>query len=93
MAESVIQKDFSATSSVSDLNSCDALGFYMFDASTNNRPSSYGICFTISTSKPKDIGDGWVFQMAFDTGTAQKIYLRQRINNGSWTNWTSITLT
>lgn len=76
-----------------DLNNCDYAGTYMFNSSASNRPSgvNYGVCFTIATSEPQNTGVGWVFQLAFGTSDSTKMFMRSRINNGTWSAWKSIT--
>ena len=82
-----------ASVTATDLNDCQYAGAYMFNNSCSNKPSgaNYGVCFTIATSQPDNNGIGWVCQIAFGTADATKLYMRTRINNGTWSEWKSIT--
>ena len=88
-----------AGSVATDLNNYDYLGLYFFDNTTANTPpssSSYGLCLTLSSNEPKNVGIGWVCQIAFDARWSSgipnnKLFIRKRINNNSWTPWSTIT--
>lgn len=76
---------------IGDLNNADYAGAHLFNSATQNTPATYGICFTIATTEPTSDGVGWVFQLAFATSYATKMFMRSRINNGTWSAWKSIT--
>lgn len=93
MASGIIQHTISAPwDFVSDLDTCDNLGIYMYKTDTLHIPASAtnGVCITIAPVDPKATGRGWVAQFAYEANTLYKVYMRKRINNGSWTAWTQI---
>ena len=78
---------FSAESKVTDFNTTTNSGIYYWAADAANRPGTeYGVLLV----NKYDGGDStlWVNQIAY--GTNNKIYFRQNINSGSWTEWKAV---
>ena len=90
--ESIEQKlsdIFSAGNEVTDFNTTTNSGIYYWLGSSANKPGTdYGVLLV----NKYDGGDGtsnlWVNQIAY--GTNNKIYFRQNINNGNWTEWKAV---
>ena len=81
---------FSAENKVTDFNTTTNSGIYYWVNDAANRPSDYGVLLV----NKYDDGLGrsiWVNQVAY--GTNNKIYFRQNINSGSWTEWETIAFT
>ena len=80
---------FSAESKVTDFNTTTNSGIYYWVTDAANRPSDYGV---LLVNKYDNGGDGttglWVNQVAY--GTNNKIYFRQNINSGNWTEWKAV---
>ena len=80
---------FSAGNEVTDFNATTDSGIYYWLGSSANKPGTdYGVLLV----NKYDGGDGtsnlWVNQIAY--GTNNKIYFRQNINSGNWTEWKAI---
>ena len=78
---------FSAESKVTDFNATTNSGIYYWAADAANKPGTdYGVLLV----NKYDGGDGtlWVNQIAY--GTNNKIYFRQNINSGNWTEWKAV---
>ena len=80
---------FSAENKVTDFNATTDSGIYYWLGSSANKPGTdYGVLLV----NKYDGGDGtsnlWVNQIAY--GTNNKIYFRQNINSGNWTEWKAI---
>ena len=80
---------FSADNEVTDFNTTTNSGIYYWLGSSANKPGTdYGVLLV----NKYDGGDGtsnlWVNQIAY--GTNNKIYFRQNINNGNWTEWKAV---
>ena len=80
---------FSAGNEVTDFNTTTNSGIYYWLGSSANKPGTdYGVLLV----NKYDGGDGtsnlWVNQIAY--GTNNKIYFRQNINNGNWTEWKAV---
>ena len=79
---------FSAENLVTDFNTTTDSGIYYWITDAANRPSDYGVLLV----NKYDSGDGtsnlWVNQIAY--GTNNKIYFRQNINSGNWTEWKAV---
>ena len=89
--ESIEQKlsdIFSAENLVTDFNTTTDSGIYYWLTDAANRPTDYGVLLV----NKYDGGDGtsnlWVNQIAY--GTNNKIYFRQNINSGNWTDWKAV---
>ena len=93
--ESIEQKlsdIFSADNEVTDFNTTTDSGIYYWLSSSANKPGTdYGVLLV----NKYDSGDGtsnlWINQIAY--GTNSKIYFRQNINSGSWTEWKAVAFT
>ena len=79
---------FSAESKVTDFNTTTNSGIYYWVTDAANRPGTdYGVLLV----NKYDRGDNnsiWVNQVAY--GTNNKIYFRQNINSGNWTEWKAV---
>ena len=87
--ESIEQKlsdIFSAENKVTDFNTTTNSGLYYWVTDAANRPSDYGVLLV----NKHDGGSGsiWINQIAY--GTNNKIYFRQNINSGNWTDWKAV---
>ena len=80
---------FSAGNEVTDFNTTTNSGIYYWLGSSANKPGTdYGVLLV----NKYDGGDGtsnlWINQVAY--GTNNKIYFRQNINSGNWTDWKTV---
>ena len=77
---------FSADNEVTDFNTTTNSGIYYWLGSSANKPGTdYGVLLV----NKYDGGTGsWINQIAY--GTNNKIYFRQNINSGNWTEWKAI---
>ena len=77
---------FSAENKVTDFNTTTDSGIYYWVTDAANRPTDYGVLLV----NKYDGGSGslWVNQVAY--GTNNKIYFRQNINSGNWTEWKAV---
>lgn len=78
---------FSAENKVTDFNTTTNSGVYYWITDAVNKPGTdYGVLLV----NKYDSGDGtlWVNQVAY--GTNNKIYFRQNINSGNWTEWKAV---
>ena len=87
--ESIEQKlsdIFSAENKVTDFNTTTNSGIYYWVTDAANKPTDYGVLLV----NKYDGGSGsiWVNQIAY--GTNNKIYFRQNINSGNWTEWKAV---
>ena len=87
--EQKLSNIFSAGNEVTDFNTTTNSGIYYWLGSSANKPGTdYGVLLV----NKYDGGDGtsnlWVNQIAY--GTNNKIYFRQNINNGNWTDWKAV---
>ena len=80
---------FSAENKVTDFNTTTNSGVYYWAADTANKPGTdYGV---LLVNKYDDGGTTiWVNQIAY--GTNSKIYFRQNINSGNWTDWKNVAI-
>ena len=79
---------FSAESKVTDFNTTTNSGIYYWAADAANKP---GIDYGVLLVNKHDGGSStsiWVNQIAY--GTNNKIYFRQNINSGGWTEWKAV---
>ena len=78
---------FSAENKVTDFNTTTDSGIYYWKADSMYRPGTgYGV---LLVNKYDDGSESnWVNQVAY--GINNKIYFRQNINNGNWTDWKTI---
>ena len=87
--EQKLSNIFSADNEVTDFNTTTNSGIYYWLGSSANKPGTdYGVLLV----NKYDGGDGtsnlWVNQIAY--GTNNKIYFRQNINSGNWTEWKAV---
>ena len=77
---------FSAENKVTDFNTTTDSGIYYWLDDAANRPTDYGVLLV----NKYDSGSTslWVNQVAY--GTNKKIYFRQNINSGNWTEWKAV---
>ena len=78
---------FSAENKVTDFNATTNSGIYYWVTDAANRPTDYGVLLV----NKHDGGSStsiWVNQVAY--GTNNKIYFRQNINSGGWTEWKAV---
>ena len=78
---------FSAENKVTDFNTTTNSGiYYWLDDAANKPGTDYGVLLV----NKYDSGSGgiWVNQIAY--GTNNKIYFRQNINSGNWTEWKAV---
>ena len=77
---------FSAENKVTDFNATTNSGIYYWSTDAANRPTDYGVLLV----NKYDSGSGgiWVNQIAYST--YNKIYFRQNINSGNWTEWKAV---
>ena len=87
--EKKLSEIFSAENKVTDFNTTTNSGIYYWTTDAANKPSDYGV---LLVNKYDNGGDGttglWVNQIAY--GTNNKIYFRQNINSGNWTEWKAV---
>ena len=77
---------FSAENKVTDFNATTNSGIYYWITDAANRPTNYGVLLV--NKYDSGSGSNWVNQIAY--GTNNKIYFRQNINSGNWTEWKAI---
>lgn len=73
------------TTGASDLDDLYETGMYSYSPSTSNRPSDYGVVYTLG--REQEANKFWVYQIALDAGGG--IYRRQCINDLSLNSWTA----
>ena len=80
---------FSAESKVTDFNTTTNSGIYYWAADTANKPGTdYGVLLVNKYDGGDSTTSLWVNQVAY--GTNNKIYFRQNINSGNWTEWKAV---
>ena len=86
--EQKLSEIFSAENKVTDFNTTTNSGiYYWLDDAANKPGTDYGVLLV----NKYDRGDNnsiWVNQVAY--GTNNKIYFRQNINSGNWTEWKAV---
>ena len=81
---------FSAENKVTDFNTTTGSGIYYWVTDAANRPTDYGVLLV----NKHDGGSStsiWINQVAY--GANNKIYFRQNINSGNWTEWKAVAFT
>lgn len=89
--ESIEQKladIFSAENKVTDFNATTNSGIYYWATDAANRPSDYGVLLVNKYDGGDSASNLWINQIAY--GTNSKIYFRQNISSGSWTDWKAV---
>lgn len=73
--------------SVTDFNTLTGNGLYSWATTAENRPATYGTVFQFGNNNSLTPGSSnhWINQFAW--GTGDRIFVRQIINTGSWTEW------
>ena len=79
---------FSAENKVTDFNTTTDSGIYYWVEDAANKPTNYGVLLVNKYDGGDSASNLWVNQIAY--GTNNKIYFRQNINNGSWTEWKAV---
>ena len=79
---------FSAENKVTDFNTTTDSGIYYWVTDAANRPSDYGVLLVNKYDGGNNTSSLWINQVAY--GTNSKIYFRQNINSGSWTEWKAV---
>lgn len=79
--EQQLSNIFTAENKVTDFNTTTNSGIYYWSNDSANRPSDYGVLLVNKYST-------WINQTAY--GTNGRIYFRQNINSGNWTEWKAI---
>ena len=77
---------FSAENKVTDFNTTKDSGIYYWVTDAANRPTDYGVLLVNKYANGSE--SLWVNQIAY--GTNNKIYFRQNINSGNWTDWKTV---
>ena len=77
---------FSAENKVTDFNTTTNSGIYYWLTDAANRPTDYGVLLVNKYANGSE--SNWVNQIAY--GTNNKIYFRQNINGGNWTEWKTV---
>ena len=78
---------FSAENKVTDFNTTTNSGIYYWVTDAANRPTDYGVLL-VNKYDGGSTTSLWVNQIAY--GTNNKIYFRQNINSGNWTEWKAV---
>lgn len=89
--ESIEQKltdIFSAENKVTDFNTTTDSGIYYWLNDAANRPGTDNGVLLVNKYDGGSTTSLWVNQIAY--GTNGKIYFRQNINSGSWTEWKAV---
>ena len=79
---------FSAKNKVTDLNTTTDSGIYYWAVNAANRPTYYGVLLVNKLDGGSSTSSLWINQIAY--GTDSKIYFRQNINSGGWTDWKAV---
>lgn len=77
---------FSAENKVTDFNATTGSGIYYWVDDAANRPTDYGVLLV--NKYDGGYSSIWINQIAY--GTNGKIYFRQNINSGNWTEWKAV---
>lgn len=89
--EQKLSEIFSAENKVTDFNTTTNSGIYYWVTDAANRPSDNGVLLVNKYDGGDSAGNLWVNQVAY--GTNNKIYFRQNINSGNWTEWKAVAFT
>ena len=80
---------FSAENKVTDFNATTDSGVYYWVNDAANRPTDNGVLLVNKYDNGAGDNTGlWINQVAY--GTNNKIYFRQNINSGNWTEWKAV---
>ena len=87
--EQKLSEIFSADNEVTDFNTTTNSGIYYWLGSSANKPSTnYGVLLVNKYDSRDGTSNLWINQIAY--GTNNKIYFRQNINSGNWTEWKAV---
>ena len=87
--EQKLSEIFSAESKVTDFNTTTTSGIYYWAIDSANKPSTdYGVLLVNKYDSGDSTTGLWINQVAY--GTNNKIYFRQNINSGGWTEWKAV---
>lgn len=92
--ESIEQKltdIFSAENKVTDFNTTTASGIYYWLNDAANKPGTDNGVLLVNKYDGGSTTSLWINQIAY--GTNGKIYFRQNINSGNWTEWKAVAFT
>ena len=78
---------FSAENKVTDFNTTTNSGIYYWLVDAANKPANYGVLLVNKYDDGQN-NSIWINQIAY--GTNNKIYFRQNINSGNWTEWKAV---
>ena len=78
---------FSAENKVTDFNTTTNSGIYYWATDAANRPTDYGVLL-VNKHDGGSSSSLWINQIAY--GANNKIYFRQNINSGNWTEWKAV---
>lgn len=78
---------FSAENKVTDFNATTNSGIYYWVEDAANKPANYGVLLVNKYDDGQN-SSIWINQIAY--GTNNKIYFRQNINSGNWTEWKAV---
>lgn len=79
---------FSAENKVTDFNTTTASGIYYWLNDAANRPGTDNGVLLVNKYDGGSTTSLWINQIAY--GTNSKIYFRQNINSGNWTEWKAV---
>lgn len=80
---------FSAENRITDFNTTTNSGIYYWAEDAANKPGTdYGVLLVNKLDGGDSATNLWINQIAY--GTNGKIYFRQNINSGSWTEWKAV---
>ena len=79
---------FSAENKVTDFNTTTNSGIYYWITDAANRPTDYGVLLVNKYDGGDSASNLWINQVAY--GTDNKIYFRQNINSGGWSEWKAV---
>ena len=90
--EQKLSEIFSADNEVTDFNTTTNSGIYYWLGSSANKPGTdYGVLLVNKYDSRDGTSNLWINQIAY--GTNNKIYFRQNINSGNWTEWKAVAFT
>lgn len=82
---------FSAENKVTDFNTTTASGIYYWLNDAANKPGTDNGVLLVNKYDDGGNGSIWINQIAY--GVDNRIYFRQNINSGSWTEWKAVAFT
>lgn len=74
-----------------NMDTCYEVGRYNFNSSTVGRPANYGVVdVLVSSGGTYNGSSNWIWQIAYTTDSSTRIWIRNRVNAGSWNSWEEI---